>query len=544
MSSALLASAQKDLVGQSRDLTQLVRKVKDILPQHTDDHICEALIQCDEDIDRSVELLLNTPFQAKAGKKKKERKDRQAATHDEANNHGDAYAAEEARAGDEGWGDWGDDTVGGGKELQPEVANTVEVPQDDRPKTEAEKHASKLRKKLREIERIEERLRKQEKVDPLQLPKIEKKAEVADELALAERKVREEEAAREEERRIQEEELRRIQEEERRRREEEERQERLRMEEQRRAEAARHEEERRREAAEQEAARRQRLSQSFAFKAPPSQPPQAYSQRQSQPAGKQSGQPQAMGAQLLSMLHKDTGEAQTNYQQSRQIADQMSGGRSSVIKGQGGKGGSKGRGGGGGGNSSAGAAAPEREPGGPGYALRSRRMFQKDWAHEEDDDDGPTPEQDSELTNQYSTPLDKTRFTAEQVAEAERIANEIEKDVGSGPPREQYRRGTDEGHRRGNEDYRRSGDKGGERGSGGKGKGRGRSSKGEYKGDGEKGGEARGKGRGRGKDSRESHTSEPRHGDRSPQQGAADKTRGAAPASRPQTRMESHRLNW
>merc|ERR1719382_1807112 len=119
---------------------------------------------------------------ARAGKKKKERKERQADA-DAAPSRGSGEAP--PGAGTEGWGDWGDETSGGrgdadAKEALPEVVD--EVPRDDRPKTECEKNASKLRKKLREIERIEERLAKGDNVDPLQLPKIQKKAEVEQEL--------------------------------------------------------------------------------------------------------------------------------------------------------------------------------------------------------------------------------------------------------------------------------------------------------------------------------------------------------------------------
>merc|ERR1711957_693543 len=63
---------------------------------------------------------------------------------------------------------------------------------EDRPKTELEKELQKLRKKMREIERIEDKLRIGEKVDPLQLQKLEKKIEIKYYMDRTEAKVREE----------------------------------------------------------------------------------------------------------------------------------------------------------------------------------------------------------------------------------------------------------------------------------------------------------------------------------------------------------------
>merc|ERR1719189_2714 len=78
MSSSIFASVQKDLGAQSRDLTALVKQVKGIMPQFSDDIVCEALVQSDEDVTRAVELLLSATFASKAARKKKERKERQA----------------------------------------------------------------------------------------------------------------------------------------------------------------------------------------------------------------------------------------------------------------------------------------------------------------------------------------------------------------------------------------------------------------------------------------------------------------------------------
>jgi len=61
-----------------------------------------------------------------------------------------------------------------------------------KPPTQAMKDVLRLRKKLREIAKLEERLAEGAKLDPLQLPKLEKKGEVAAQLAQAERAVVEE----------------------------------------------------------------------------------------------------------------------------------------------------------------------------------------------------------------------------------------------------------------------------------------------------------------------------------------------------------------
>jgi len=170
---SIFASVNKDLGANARDLTGLVKQVKDILPQHSDDVICEALIQNDEDVMRAVDLLLSSAFASKAQKKRDRHREQQPPQN--------RQVCEEPVAAPQ----------------EP----IEEIEKEERPKTAAEKLAAKLRKKLREIERIEERVRRGEKVDPLQMPKISKKSEVQYELFEADHLVQEEERAREEERR-------------------------------------------------------------------------------------------------------------------------------------------------------------------------------------------------------------------------------------------------------------------------------------------------------------------------------------------------------
>jgi len=69
---SMLARVRRDLGGSnSRDLSSLVGQVTAILPQFSDDACCEALVQCDEDVGRAVELLLSRPVSAKKAAKDK-----------------------------------------------------------------------------------------------------------------------------------------------------------------------------------------------------------------------------------------------------------------------------------------------------------------------------------------------------------------------------------------------------------------------------------------------------------------------------------------
>lgn len=174
MPSSLLSSA-KDIIGQQgRDYTQLVRQVKDILPQFSDDQVCDALVQSEEDISRAVELLMTQEPMTKSKKKdKKKEKEKEKAQEEHVEMPSYGYANHSEKPED----------------VVPEV-------RDERPKTQAEKEAAKLRKKLREIERIEEKLARGEKVDPLQLPKLQKKAETDEQLRDWERIIAEEEEVR------------------------------------------------------------------------------------------------------------------------------------------------------------------------------------------------------------------------------------------------------------------------------------------------------------------------------------------------------------
>jgi len=542
MSSSILAAVQKDIGAQSRDYTQLVRKVKDILPQYSDDVVCEALIQTDEDVMRAVDLLLSAAFADKAGKKRREKRDK-ADSGSRAVATGPAPRAAEPSAEEDGWGAWGEDATGDHK-----------VERSERPKTEVEKHAARLRKKLREIERIEDRLKSGDKVDPLQLPKIDKKNEVMQELAETERKVREEERQREEERRQQEEERRREEEElrrqeaevQRRRLEAEAAEEALRQERERRLEAeelaAREREAR--EAAEAEAARQRAQARQAAGVAAASFQSQPTQQSPQSPPGQQQPQ-QAMGMELLSMLHQSRSDPRHGYQQSKQMADELSGGRGPVLTGQGTSWNGNARGGYSQSRSqdrqqewhrwndwSYDRSSPKQKWRQNNYDSNYDNSYDNSYdnnygedtrpwgpvAATEEDKHGFTAKQTAEASvaakapegdgvddfaSRYSTPLDISRIPPEKRAEAERIANEIENGL---PPRKHS-----------SMDVARRG--------GGLGRGK---AKGEGRAKGE-GKEGKGKGKARPEGMRE---------DRSPQKPRPLHTAGS-PAG-----MASNRLNW
>lgn len=258
----MLASVRAEGAHNSRDLTALVRQVTAVLPDISEDAACEALVQCDEDVNLAVEHLLTRPppvkKAAKAAKKPEVDKKPQGA---------DSSGAQEAKSESSANGKKGrakeengssapknshiieevqaiiaadeklvSDTVqdvtksgkGGGKrkgalDAVEAVGESVMriitallnqnmsvkargegddgegqfaiLPREARAKTSGEKEVKKVAKKLQEVERIEEKLKNGEKVDPLQLPKLEKKAELLAELSRAEAEAKTQAAA-------------------------------------------------------------------------------------------------------------------------------------------------------------------------------------------------------------------------------------------------------------------------------------------------------------------------------------------------------------
>lgn len=166
MTHTLATTVTAEFTGyQSRDLTSLVRKVKEVLPQCTDDAACEALIANGEEIRAAVDYLLTvTKVQRERYKPKKEPKVEAPAVVSEV----DPVAAEDPAV------------------LTEPLVESSEPP---RVLSENEKLQMKLRKKLRDIERIEAKLATAQKVDPLQLPKLEKKEETLRELRQVDEKV-------------------------------------------------------------------------------------------------------------------------------------------------------------------------------------------------------------------------------------------------------------------------------------------------------------------------------------------------------------------
>mmetsp|Transcript_73593 Transcript_73593/g.137522 ORF Transcript_73593/g.137522 Transcript_73593/m.137522 type:complete len:673 (+) Transcript_73593:172-2190(+) len=188
------------LADASRDLTGLVRQVKAILPQFSDDVVCQVLAEEDENVERAIENLLTRPEPPKKPGKKKDRSGTAAAS-----SSGTDAAATAASSADV------QQKVVNGAASRPQAAATNGAKQgkqqqappvvqkspldqvlDERPKTPSEKEVQKFKKKLREIEAIEERVRAGEKVDPLQLEKTHNKKEYQIQLHRAERKAEKE----------------------------------------------------------------------------------------------------------------------------------------------------------------------------------------------------------------------------------------------------------------------------------------------------------------------------------------------------------------
>ncbi|CAE7267646.1 cam1 [Symbiodinium sp. CCMP2456] len=249
-----------------------VTSVKDILPQFSDDQVCDALVQSNEDISRAVELLMSQQPTSKQSKKKEKHKNREARAQAEAVVMGRGVGRQPTSPEKKGR------FVGG-------ILSA----------------AAKLRKKLREIERIEDKVARGEKVDPLQLPKLDKKRETEVELRAAEHKILQEE----EERRQQEEQLRKQEEWERHR------------------EAQEAERRRQEDAYQHQAAAR-------IMPEPVRQHPSWLVSGESeiaQPASEPNHDRQNMRNELLNMLHKAPQESKgMGFTQSEQTANHLGGG--------------------------------------------------------------------------------------------------------------------------------------------------------------------------------------------------------------------------
>lgn len=133
------------------------------------------------------------------------------------------------------------------------------------------------------------------------------------------------------------------------------------------------------------------------------------------------------------------------YEQTRQLANQLAGGRGPVIRGELA---SSGR------SDSTGQQRPSQDYRNQPESQQQRQPqnrpeFQRkmDWAKEEPDEEDEIRGQ--EMLNLYSTPLDLKHISPEKQAEAERIANEIERATGGGDRYEgynNYRRGGGKGN--------------------------------------------------------------------------------------------------
>lgn len=234
----MLRDAFRELGPNSRDLTGKVRQVREVLPQCSDDLCCQALVHAEEDVGRAVELLL-----AHASKVETTMSDRsceagsgslrlegnpnfeihnqcepevvtrnatssapsglqalQAAriSEDSSCLPADVESSQQSSFKGNASEHRRPETLHGAAGDSGHAPAELQYPHESeaRAPTAAEKDLMKLRKKLREIERIEERLAASARVDPLQLPKLQKKQEVVAEVARAERAVAEEDRVR------------------------------------------------------------------------------------------------------------------------------------------------------------------------------------------------------------------------------------------------------------------------------------------------------------------------------------------------------------
>mmetsp|Transcript_62641 Transcript_62641/g.149414 ORF Transcript_62641/g.149414 Transcript_62641/m.149414 type:complete len:701 (-) Transcript_62641:80-2182(-) len=203
MSVRKTAQGSSGLADASRDLTGLVRQVKAILPQFSDDVVCQVLAEEDENVERAIENLLTRPEPPKKAGKKKERGANAASQQD-------AAASSEVPLPISGKVANGSvrppsamisakpvapapNGAKGKQASQPAVQKSaLDQALEDRPKTPAEKEVQKFKKKIREIEAIEERVNSGEKVDPLQLEKASHKKQIQSDLHSAERKAEKE----------------------------------------------------------------------------------------------------------------------------------------------------------------------------------------------------------------------------------------------------------------------------------------------------------------------------------------------------------------
>lgn len=490
----------QELCRSSRDLSGLVEQVRAILPQFSADLTCEALIQNDEDVSATINYLLTHCHLAKpkSGKRKKKQKEESGRTLDEVEEEEQEQAEEVP------------ETFKDAPEEQP-----VEEEREERIPTVAEKLALRLKKKLREIERIEDKFAREGKVDKMQLPKLERKTEILSELqnAQAEVEMERQQFAAEFEART-------------------------RAEAAARAEAARKVITETTAAAEQE--RQQRLwDQRQGAPAPTPAPVQQYRPEAPLTAPQQPRQPsECKGAELLSMLQTQKTPSGPNYQQAEQLAQDLSSGRwmhvqrfgttqnqQSPVEQQ---------------------SAPSQRPTATGNAHQnwsqapSSQPVKQSWDDQTtwtEEDYCSTPLDPNSLTEEqrrqvdkkrfmdsYSTPLDSNSLTEEQRRQAERIAKEIEGGQNRSPE-DRRNGGSGGGYGGGKKGGYGGGKKGGAYGnwnddsSGGKGK------RGGNKGD------AKGKGKGRGKSGEGGSFSSNRVG-------------GSPAEGNNPTLMASNRLDW
>jgi len=166
-----------------------VKQVREVLPQCSEDICCQALVEADEDVMQAVELLLTRPPKPKAKPKAKVNKvdkaEKDKVTNNEKNGHADGRSYETSAAFSSEPNYSGSASSSNvpyysqqetAEEAVPPQMQQPELPQ--RPLTSAGKELMKLQKKLREVQKIEQRISAGEKVDQMQMDKLGRKWEL------------------------------------------------------------------------------------------------------------------------------------------------------------------------------------------------------------------------------------------------------------------------------------------------------------------------------------------------------------------------------
>lgn len=179
-----MPDVQAVLGSNSRDLSRLVKQVREVLPHCSEDICCQALVEADEDVMQAVDLLLTRPPKPKAKPKKAEKGEKEKVTSNEKNGHSNGRLQEASGASTSEPNYSGSSSSTNVPYYSQNAAEASKLPETQqpempqRPLTPAGKELKNLQKKLREVQKIEQRINAGEKVDQMQLEKLNRKWEL------------------------------------------------------------------------------------------------------------------------------------------------------------------------------------------------------------------------------------------------------------------------------------------------------------------------------------------------------------------------------